>query len=205
MDASTTRVHGGSGLGLAISMAIVEAMSSTIEVTSVPGRGSTFAFAVRLAACNPVGPGGPGRTTQLAGLTAVVVSANPALRQAVCGQLRGWGMTVSAVGSVAAADAPVDLVVLDGDLAGSDAPGRVVAAGRRAGRTAVPVLLLTGSREDGTPPPPGIAAVLGAPMGPAGSAPRCCEPSPILRRMPSRARCESCSPRTTSSTRRSAC
>jgi signal transduction histidine kinase len=47
-DNSHTRVHGGMGLGLAISRNLVDLMGSRIEVSSVPGQGSTFSFVVRL-------------------------------------------------------------------------------------------------------------------------------------------------------------
>src|SRR3981081_3922923 len=47
-DTSTTRKFGGSGLGLAISKQLVEKMSGTIGVLSVPEKGSTFGFSVRL-------------------------------------------------------------------------------------------------------------------------------------------------------------
>jgi len=48
-DASRARATGGSGLGLAIVKQVVEAHGGRVEVTSVPGRGSSFTFS--LIAC----------------------------------------------------------------------------------------------------------------------------------------------------------
>ena len=47
-ESSTTRKYGGTGLGLVISKSIVEMMDGQIWIESEPGRGSTFAFTVKL-------------------------------------------------------------------------------------------------------------------------------------------------------------
>lgn len=49
VDGSTTRKYGGTGLGLSICLQLVELMSGSINVASVPGKGSDFYFSIRVS------------------------------------------------------------------------------------------------------------------------------------------------------------
>lgn len=54
-DDSISRKYGGTGLGLSISSRLVELMGGSLEVSSQPGRGSTFSFTLPLRIDRPAG------------------------------------------------------------------------------------------------------------------------------------------------------
>jgi PAS domain S-box-containing protein len=96
-DRSTTRRYGGTGLGLAISSQLVELMGGKIKVSSDPGKGSTFAFNVRLEV--PERPPAedasrvpPGKRETLVGMRVLAVDDHAINRRIIEDVLLGWQM-----------------------------------------------------------------------------------------------------------------
>ncbi|MGZ8783038.1 MAG: response regulator, partial [Gaiellaceae bacterium] len=104
VDTSTSRRYGGTGLGLSISGQLVALMGGDCGVTSTLGSGSAFWFTIGVHA----DAGEPHRELLspddgLAGIRGLIVDDNATQRAVLAGYLTGWGMTVVAVESGAAA------------------------------------------------------------------------------------------------------
>lgn len=151
-DTSVTRRYGGTGLGLAISKQLIELMSGSIDVQSVPEQGSTFRVRVPLrfdghpyAAAVPV--------AELQGLRVLIVDDDDVNRRVVHEQISSLGMrngsyasghdALEAMRVALAAGDPFRIVIADYNMPGLD--GAAMAARIKADpklREAV-ILMLT--------------------------------------------------------------
>ena len=101
-DASTTRRFGGTGLGLAISRQLIELMGGRLEVSSTPGKGSTFSFELSLPLADPAAQM-PAPPRSLNGARVLVVHENSAARMLLGKTLRAWSARPTEVASLAEA------------------------------------------------------------------------------------------------------
>ena len=110
-EASTTRRFGGTGLGLSISKRLVHLMGGNLALDSQPGLGSTFHFALTLAAA-PALPldstdAEPAPLRLVSPLRVLVVDDNPHARDILAAMARSWGWQVDVAGDGAQAIALV--------------------------------------------------------------------------------------------------
>ncbi len=113
-DNSITRKYGGTGLGLAISKRLVELMGGAIDVSSEPGRGSTFWFTVHLEQDKDIVQPPPSviadelaadreRLAGIAGAHVLIVDDNPLNQEMLRLLIEQAGLVVDVVGDGTAA------------------------------------------------------------------------------------------------------
>lgn len=127
VNGGTTRRFGGSGLGLGICRRLTELMGSTLHLQSVPGRGSTFSFTLRLPVAPPAVQRTPAEATPL---RVLVTDDNAVARSTLTAMVRGIGWSADAAADghealrrIADADAegrPYRAVFVDWHMPGMD-------------------------------------------------------------------------------------
>lgn len=151
--------RGGSGLGLSIAHRLARLMGSSLQVASVPGRGSVFWLELPAGQVQPanaatalVGNGWPVLT--LAGRQLLVVEDDAAARHAMVCLLRSWQAEVTALASLTAVQAWLgggpgepDLLIVDQHLPGGHCGGEVIAQLRARFGAALPAIMVTGRIE----------------------------------------------------------
>ncbi|MFO0843963.1 MAG: ATP-binding protein [Gemmataceae bacterium] len=156
-DASTARTHGGTGLGLTIASRLVELMGGRLSVSSEPGRGSTFAFAVPLEAAQlSPAPGLPAATRPEPRARVLLAEDNTVNQQVLTLLLEKAGYLVGVVGNGREAverlqREPFDLVLMDVQMPQMDGlrAARLIRQREKAVGGHVPIVAVTANAVQG--------------------------------------------------------
>lgn len=160
-DSSINRRFGGTGLGLAIAHQLIALMQGRIEVSSTPGKGSTFCIDLPCPDCDapePIERSGP-----MSGQRALVYDANAMMRRSLRNMLTQSGLQVyhagewqKALGIIDAqgSSTPFDIVLLGLSFAEQEAPILDQYLVELAHRYHGDLLLLTPTEPSGPPPNP---------------------------------------------------
>ncbi|WP_245453617.1 hybrid sensor histidine kinase/response regulator [Aminobacter sp. MSH1] len=140
----------GVGLGLPIVRRLAELLDLSVELRSLPGRGTCVAIAglpvtakpARVGKLPPV-PLAP----SVRGLHVLLVEDDDSVREATATLLKGWGCDVQTEAGIPVAVANCDLVITDYDLGGGLTGTECIHAVRALLGRSVPAVVLTGHDE----------------------------------------------------------
>ncbi|PPK66138.1 response regulator [Actinokineospora auranticolor] len=175
VEAAANRRYGGTGLGLAITRQLVGLMGGELEVTTEPGRGSRFSFALPFGRA-PEADAPASR--HLSGRRLLLLDDNPTTRDLITRHSRAWGMVATSDADLtttldrlrtAEAQEPFDLVVINQHVADRGGLDLVSAIAADADLAHIDTVLLTSGsyQDDQRAIAAGASAVLPKPINPA--------------------------------------